>query len=237
MNRDHERPCPDSYHDTLGARLLSDIEQLILMRDERSLARRLRSKWSVGELAELIHASDPEVGKSAVQSLGVLGGFACVLPLVGALQHPNRMIWSAAEDALWRLWFSAAGVGARRKLVRAVALTREGRYAASLAVLDDILERAPGFSEAHHQQAIVRHLQGDQAMAVIKYARATSLNACHFGAFAGAGRAHADLGQWAEALTAYRRALQLHPRMEGIRQSIRKIHAMQGNGAPVTWIH
>ncbi len=234
MNHEPQRPCQHSNHHTLGARLLADVRPLIVEGDERALARCLRLKWSVGELAELVHATDPEVGQAAVQSLGILGGCASVLPLVGALQHADRMVWSAAEDSLWRLWFSASGVGARRKLVRAVELTREGRYAASLAVLDDLIEREPDFSEAHHQQAIAHHLQGDQELAVIKYARAASLNTCHFGAFAGAGRAHADLGQWTEAMASYRRVLQLHPRMEGIRQSIRKIHAMQGFGAPVT---
>ena len=55
--------------------------------------------------------------------------------------------------------------------------------------------------------------------------RTLRLNGHHFGALAGLAHSYASLGQLDRALNAYHHALRVHPRLEGIRQSISQIRA------------
>jgi len=48
----------------------------------------------------------------------------------------------------------------------------------------------------------------------------------HFGAMSGMGHCHAHLCQWGEARHAYRLALAIHPRLEGIQVSLDQIEQL-----------
>jgi Flp pilus assembly protein TadD len=53
--------------------------------------------------------------------------------------------------------------------------------------------------------------------------RALALEPRHFGALAGLGIILEDLGREDEAISAYKRALELNPRMETVRESLEKL--------------
>ena len=93
--------------------------------------------------------------------------------------------------------------------------------------------RTPNFAEAYDQPDSAPHLQDDYTGAVSDCRRAVRLNRCHFGAMAGMGHAHAHLGQYQQALRCYRAALNIHPRMEGIRQAMRKVATLSRRLNPV----
>jgi tetratricopeptide (TPR) repeat protein len=46
---------------------------------------------------------------------------------------------------------------------------------------------------------------------------------CHFGAWAGMGHCYAHLGKHAEAIRSYEKALEINPRLEGVRQGIESL--------------
>jgi len=208
-----------------GSRFLWDVRAFVSAGDEVGLHRRLQLRWSLAVLTGFLNGADAEVRCTAAFCLGVLGGRGAVLPLVGALRADDARLAGVAEDALWRSWFGAAGHAARGRLMRAVDLIEEGRHDAAEAVLDSLIEGEPEFAEAYHQRGIVRYLRGVLWAALEDYERAARLEPCHFGAMAGSGRVHADLGQPLEALAAYRRALRVHPRMSGVRESMRAVRA------------
>ncbi|MEE9295302.1 MAG: tetratricopeptide repeat protein [Phycisphaerae bacterium] len=216
-----------------AAGLLKEAAPYIRDDDEPGLLRCLRPNWSIGTLAELLHGDDSVVSWVAAYCLGVIGGPVAVMPLVRALHHDDAAVVSAAEDALWRVWFDEAGKGVRRMLQTAADHIGETRYNAATATLDEVITRNPAFAEAYNQRAIARYLQEDYMGAIADGKRTVKLNRCHFGAHAGLGHAYTHLGHFAQAFSCYRAALSIHPRMEGIRQSMRRIQSLCTHSAPV----
>ncbi len=216
-----------------GAKLLSEASPFIRADDDAGLKRYLRNFWSVGNLSDLLHGDDALVGWIAAYCLGVLGGPVAVMPLARALHHEDPAVVSAAEDGLWRVWFDEVGVAVRRRLQDAADCMEQSRYAAAIVVLDDIIARHPAFAEAYNQRSIARFLSDDCVGAIADGNHTVSLNRCHFGAYASMGHAHAQLGNYHEALGCYRESLRIHPRMEGVRQSIRKLQSLCDRRSPV----
>ncbi len=226
-------PLIQDEAETRNAALLTDAGRFIRNDDERGLLSYLRRSWSVGELSALLHGDDSVLSWVAAYCLGLIGGPVAVVPLARALHHDDPAVVSAAEDALWRAWFDDAGVGVRRRLQRAADHLDGGRYGSAIAVLDDTIKRHPSFAESYHQRAIVRYLLDDHFGAIADCKRTLTLNRCHFGAFASMGHAHAHLGQYSEAFNCYRAALNIHPRLEGVRQSMRRIQLLERRRNPV----
>jgi tetratricopeptide (TPR) repeat protein len=92
--------------------------------------------------------------------------------------------------------------------------------------MDAIIRTSPMFAEAYNQRAIVRFLRSDYVGALADYQQAIAINSVHFGAMAGLGHCFAALGRHLDALGAYRMALEVHPRMDGIRTAIAQIKQM-----------
>ena len=213
--------------------LLKEAGAYIRSDDETGLLRFLRRAWSVGALTDLLQGEDSVAGWVAAYCLGVLGGPIAVMPLVRALHHDDPAVASAAEDALWRIWFDEVGTSARRSLQKAATHISQESYSAATAVLDEVIARYPAFAEAYNQRAIARYLHDDYIGSIADYKRSVDLNRSHFGAYAGMGHSHTHLGHYAEAIACYRTALTIHPRIEGVRQSIRRIQDLSTHRVPV----
>ncbi len=203
--------------------------QFQITNDEIAFLRFIRLHWSVGDLVQLLNSAESSLAVLASHALGVLGGKASVFPLAGALRRDETDVVGAAEDALWRVWFTEFGRDVRRRLREAVDLIEQGRRFAAIAVLDHILERDPSFSEAYHQRALAYYLDDAHAKALRDALRAVAINPCHFGAHVQAGHAHAALHQYEAALMCYHDALCVHPRLPGVRQNIRRIRGLMGD--------
>lgn len=216
-------PCSPATVDYANRPFAVVVRAFIEEGDEPGLRRFLQLHWNLSALTRLIHADDVDSARTAAYCLGVLGGEAAVLPLLGALSHDDSGVAASAEDALWRIWFNAAGASARRRLLDAVTLMAEERYSSAIATLDGLVEQHTRFAEAFHHRALARHLMGDQTGAARDFGRAIELNPCHFAAHAGMGRCHADAGRYPEALACLRRALRIHPRQDCVRQTVRMI--------------
>src|SRR5205823_2988767 len=85
------------------------------------------------------------------------------------------------------------------------------------------LEIDPKFAEAYNQRAIAYYLQEQYNESIVDCRRAVELMPCHFGAWAGSGHCEAHLGHLREAITCYRKALEINPHIEGISQTIQAI--------------
>jgi tetratricopeptide (TPR) repeat protein len=145
--------------------------------------------------------------------------------LAGLLHHPDPRVVDAAEHALWRLWFASGPAAVRSDLYRAMLHLQAERWPDALADLDAVVAVEPGYAEAWNQRAIAHYFAGDFCRSIADCRRALALNPNHFGALAGMGHCFAQLGRFDDALDCYHGALQIHPRMEGIRQTIREIRA------------
>lgn len=193
--------------------------------DEDALEAELHAHWPRERLITFLASNDDNVVKVAAACLGCVGTSADYPALAAALHHDDSVVVAMAEHALWEISFRQGPPALRRRLCRAVCLIEFGRYSLAIRVLDEVTRHAPWFVEAHNQRAIAHYLSGNYAEALADCRRAIRLNPLHFGAVAGAGHALVQMGRYREAIDAYHRALAIHPRLDGIRQSIRKARA------------
>ena len=131
-----------------------------------------------------------------------------------------------AEHALWMIWLRHPDPGLTRELQDAVRLIDRDREREAIARLDQLIARAPDFAEAYNQRGIAYCLIDRPLESVSDCQRAASLNPDHFAAYAGMGHGFVQLRRYREALESYRKALDIHPRMEGVRQSIRQLEGI-----------
>lgn len=198
--------------------------------DEPGLRAVLRARWGLGDLIGFATSVRREVRLAAIRCLGSSGLGGAVFALASGLHDEDPGIVAAAEDALWRLWFGAAGALGRRKLAIAVGLIEDGRFPAAIATLNQLIEMEPEFAEAYHQRGTALQLARDVGGALSSYEQAVVLEPSHFAAWCGVGRTQAELGRLGEAVMAYRRAMYLHPTLPGVRTAIRGIRELGSCG-------
>ena len=126
-----------------------------------------------------------------------------------------------AAAALWEMWHRSG----RADLD---ALLREGIEAMEAQRLDDaervftrLIETAPDFAEGWNKRATVRYLAKDYAGSIGDCRQTLARNPNHFGALSGQALCHLALGQYREAADLCRRALAVHPHLDGARANLR----------------
>lgn len=217
-----------SLHQNPGQELLAQTLGSLRRRDRAALLNRLQQDWPVEHLVDLLDSDDDNVVKVAATCLGLVGSAAESTRLARLLHHDDSVVVSMADHALWQIWFRQGSFKACRALCRAVESIEKDRYQTALNLLNTIIRQCPTFAEAYHQRAIVLQLLERYDPAIADCRRAVELDPTHFGALAIMGHALCQAGRYAQALQTYRAVLQIHPRMENIRQSIRRVRACCG---------
>jgi Flp pilus assembly protein TadD len=88
-----------------------------------------------------------------------------------------------------------------------------------------LIARAPKFAEAYNQRAIAFFIQGRFAESAQDCQRVLQLNPYHVGAVSGLAQCQIQLNQLREALGSLRRAAQLQPHSQPIRDNIQVLEA------------
>ena len=129
-----------------------------------------------------------------------------------------------AEHALWSIWFRLGATPvANAALCRGARALGERDFAGAVAHFDAALAADPDFAEAYNQRAIARYLTDDFRASVADCREAVRLMPCHFGALAGMGHCYLHMDKLHHALRCYRRALDVYPHLEEVRQSVAEI--------------
>lgn len=183
----------------------------------------LRNHWQTKDLVALLGCGEPDTVKTALVCLSLVGALADSPAVVRALHACDKMVAKFAEHCLWSIWLRDGEPEANAQLQQAVQLIAEERLDEALDVLDNLLECAPGLAEAYNQRAIVLFLAGEYEAAADDCRQTLKHNPHHFAAMAGLGHCHAAEGRFREAYDAYRSALEIHPRLEGLHRSMQTI--------------
>ena len=210
----------------LGRRLIAATLPHLRRGDERAIVEELRAHWPLRRLVDLLDCPDDDVVKVAAACLGLVGTSSECPVLAGALHHDDSVVVAMADHALRRIWFRQGPPEACRRLCQAVYLIEQGHHHRAVAVLSKVISGAPWFAEAYNQRAVARYLSGAYVEAIADARLVLRLNPGHFAALAGIGSCFVRLGRFAEALQTYRSVLQIHPRLDGIRQSVRRARAL-----------
>jgi len=83
-----------------------------------------------------------------------------------------------------------------------------------------VIQMAPGFAEGWNKRATVRYMANDFTGAVADCRETVARNPHHFAAFSGQGLCHLSLGEYDDAAVCCRRALEINPHMEAVRQNL-----------------
>ncbi len=217
----------------LGERLLSSSLEHLWRCDDCALLDELRRDWPAARLADLLCSPDDDVVKVAAVCLGLVGTLAECPALATVLHHADSVAVAMADCSLWQIWFLQGSDEAHRSLCRSVRMIESGQLDQAAELLSRVIRRSPYYAEAYHQRAVANHLRGRYADSLADAGQAVSLNPTHFAAQAGQGNCLVQLGRYREAVAAYHAALRIHPRLEGIRQSIRQTRSLCDPGGPL----
>ena len=194
--------------------------------DRTVLARLLRERPRPPDILPLFSAAEAETVRAAVVYLGLYGTMTECSVLALCLQHADDEVAHLAERCLWSLWMQAGTETGNRHLAKAIRHIERAEYAAAIRILSDLLAHEPSFAEAHFQRGVALSLDDRIDEAAQAYREALRLNPHHFGATAALGHTCVDQANLSGALYYYRRALQIHPRMEDVPDALREVETI-----------
>ncbi len=190
--------------------------------------QRVAERYTEGTLLRLLANGDNLARRAALFALNLLGTMNACPGIAACLHDDDGEIARIAAETLWTLWFRSDTPDNNQELQRLVRL-RDREQA--LAGLNALLERAPEFAEAYNQRAIMYFRQRKFERSAADCQKALELNPYHFGAQAGLGQCYMQMRKHRAALKAFRAALRLNPRMDGIAETIRALeHALDEEG-------
>ena len=209
-------------------RLIERTRSFLSVYDQRGLLRHVKSSWSTPELIELLAHRDAAVAKVAATCLGVLGDPIATSALIASLPHEDAVVGEMSEFALWTIWFGERGPAAEAMLRSVPHLTA----GAAFSVLDALIDSYPDWAEPFNQRTMVNLKEHLFVSAVEDCNAALAIQENHFGAWYNLGQAYTTLGLYPHAVQCFRRALDIHPRLSGVRQSLRALKQLTGNMQP-----
>lgn len=181
--------------------------------------------YTPGTLLRLLESDDERVRRASVLALGMIGKFDVNEPLAECLHDEDDEVWQLAAEALWALWMRADSKTNNLELQRILRMKNIDR---AIPALDALITQAPIFAEAYNQRAILAYRQKRFQHVIEDCEKVLELNPFHFGAFAGMGKAYVGLRRHRSALKALRAALLIHPHLDDVADTIRKLEKKLG---------
>jgi tetratricopeptide (TPR) repeat protein len=140
---------------------------------------------------------------------------------LAALRGDDPARAAQAEATLWAMWCRSGRADLDTRLAEAVAAMERRDFAGAERLLTALVEAAPAWAEAWNKRATVRYLAADYTGAIADCRETLARTPHHFGALSGQGLCHMVLEQYGPAAVMFRRALQVHPHLEAVRQNLR----------------
>lgn len=197
-------------------------------KDLEGLLALLKARWTPDQIAAVLSCDRTDARKVAALSLSLVGGKCCLDALLKTLKDPDPVINELAEHALWSIWFRLGTEEANQELARGSRALNDRDFETAERHFARAIEFDEDFAEAYNQRAIGRYLQERYEESIADCLHAVRLMPCHFGAWAGMGHCHAHLGQLAEAIDSYQRAMEINPHLDCVREAIRELRRRVG---------
>lgn len=208
-----------------GREFVAQVRPILERGDADGFRQFLWKTWPAERLREVLTCGHDDAVRIALAGLGFTGTMQDCPHIAGLLHDDDGQTAELAEHALWSIWFRAGGEMDER-LAIAVRQISTGELDAALATITAVIGLRPDYAEAYHQLGLLYFLRGDYQRTILNCRSALLLNPWHFAAMSSLGHAYAAAGDLGMAYTAYQRALQLHPRLQGVRQALRQIRSV-----------
>ena len=208
-----------------GSLLIDYYEAYLRDQDIDAFRRNVSARYNEGTLTRLLQARDVQSRRAAILALGLFGGFGCNAALARTLRDTDPTVRTLADNALWAIWFRADSQENNDALEKIHNLIGRGRLREAIEQADRLIAQAPTFAEAHNQRAIAHYFQGRFAESVEDCKNVLILNPYHTGALSGMGQCQLRLGLRDDALKTFRRALEIQPYSENLREIVAELGA------------
>ena len=140
---------------------------------------------------------------------------------LGVLRGDDPVGAAKAANGLWALWHRSGDPQLDSILRQGIEAMEKQDLDAAQAIFTKLIGIAPGFAEGWNKRATVRYMAQDYPGSIADCRETLSRNPNHFGALSGQGLCHLALGQHREAADMLRRALAVHPHLDGARANLR----------------
>jgi tetratricopeptide (TPR) repeat protein len=128
---------------------------------------------------------------------------------------------ATAAAALWQRWHQSGRPDLDDLLRHGIEAMEAQQLTEAEQRFYRLIEIAPGFAEGWNKRATVRYLAKNYAGSIADCRETLARNPHHFGALSGQALCHLAVGEYREAADLCRRALAVHPHLDGARANLR----------------
>ncbi len=161
--------------------------------------------------------------RAALERIGEVGDARVTVPVAACLRDPDPEIVALSEATLWRVWGRSGQPAVDVLFAEGIRLMEKQDWLGAASAFTKVIEADPTFAEGWNKRATARYLAEHYASAIADCEEVVRLNPYHFGALSGQGLCHVALGQYRAAMRCFRRALDVHPRLEAVRENLARV--------------
>lgn len=143
--------------------------------------------------------------------------------LFGRLAQKENPDWQRVQSQIWAAWNDSGSDSMNLLARRADEAMEEKDFDLAMKFLNDLTRLAPDFAEGWNKRATLHFIREDYGPSLEDIAMTLRLEPRHFGALSGLGIILDRIGDKAGALEAYRRAVAVHPNLEGAQNGIKAL--------------
>ncbi len=131
--------------------------------------------------------------------------------LLEDLKNPDEAVRNRATKELWRMWFYQKGAYGLEIIEKSQSLLDKSLFTEAEVVLTDLIKDQPDFAEAWNRRAFLYYMTENYQKSLADCLHVVKLNPIHFGALHGIGLCYAAMGEYTDAIAAFRKALDIQP--------------------------
>jgi tetratricopeptide (TPR) repeat protein len=144
--------------------------------------------------------------------------------LFGALKvAPDDDSAKTIENRIWAAWLASGSDTVNLLMNRAKSAVESNDLDLAIRLLDSVIELKPKYIEAWNRRATVFFLKKDYGNSLRDLRKVLAMEPRHFGALTGLGMILQDIGDEKHALDAYRKAVEVYPRLKGMDDKIKTL--------------
>ncbi|MEA5512156.1 tetratricopeptide repeat protein [Crocosphaera sp. UHCC 0190] len=131
--------------------------------------------------------------------------------LLQDLKEADELARHRATGQLWQIWFEQKGELGLELLRRSQFFLEAGNQQRAEEILTETIQNYPDFAEAWNRRAVLYFTQEQYEKSKKDCEQVVQLIPYHFGAWHGLGLCLLALGEYREAIAAFRKALEIQP--------------------------
>ena len=129
----------------------------------------------------------------------------------------------AAEQQIWQIWVEHKNPEIERLMREGITALDDDDSEMALDDFNAVVQHDKNFAEGWNKRATVEFVMGDYTASIEDIERTLALEPRHFGALSGLGQIYLALSRKELALKAFRAALDINPRLTGVREAVKQL--------------